>query len=82
MQEIQVQSLGREDPLEEEIVAHSSILVWKSPMDRGDGYATVPGVTNNPTLLSDSANCLLNFATNLSVICSYILEVRTMCFKG
>ena len=26
-----VRSLGQEDPLEEEIAAHSSILPWKSP---------------------------------------------------
>ena len=31
MQTIQVRSLGREDPLEEEIATHSSILAWKSP---------------------------------------------------
>jgi len=29
MQEMQVQSLGLEDPLEEEMAAHSSILDWK-----------------------------------------------------
>ena len=29
MQETQVQSLGREDPLEKEMVTHSSILAWK-----------------------------------------------------
>ena len=34
VQETQVQSLGREDPPEEEM-AHSSILAWKSPMERG-----------------------------------------------
>ena len=28
-QEMQVQFLGREDPLEEEIVMHSSILAWR-----------------------------------------------------
>ena len=28
MQETQVLSLGREDPLEEEMAAHSSILAW------------------------------------------------------
>ena len=27
----QVQSLGREDPLEEGIATHSSILAWKTP---------------------------------------------------
>ena len=30
-QETWVQSLGWEDPLEKEMVAHSSILVWKIP---------------------------------------------------
>ena len=29
MQEMQVLSLCQEDPLEEEMVTHSSILVWK-----------------------------------------------------
>ena len=29
MQEAQVQSLGWEDPLEKEMVAHSSILAWE-----------------------------------------------------
>ena len=28
-QETQVESLGQEDPLEEEIATHSSILAWK-----------------------------------------------------
>ena len=31
MQETQVQSLGREDPLEKEIATHSSILAWRIP---------------------------------------------------
>ena len=30
-QETWVRSLGREDPLEEEMATHSSILVWKIP---------------------------------------------------
>ena len=29
MQEMQVQSLGQEDPLEEEMATHSSILAWR-----------------------------------------------------
>ena len=29
MQEIRVQSLGREDPLEKEMATHSSILAWE-----------------------------------------------------
>ena len=31
MQEMQVQSLGQEDPLEEELATHSNILAWKIP---------------------------------------------------
>ena len=31
MQEIQVQSLGQEDPLDEETATHSSILAWEVP---------------------------------------------------
>ena len=31
MQETQVQSLGWEDPLEEEMATHSSTLAWKIP---------------------------------------------------
>ena len=29
MQEMQVQSLGQEDPLEKEMATHSSILAWE-----------------------------------------------------
>ena len=31
MQETWVQSLSREDPLEKEMAAHSSILAWRIP---------------------------------------------------
>ena len=31
IQERQVQSLGQEDPLEEEMATHSSILSWEIP---------------------------------------------------
>ena len=30
-QEMKVQSLGQEDPLEEEIATHSGILAWEIP---------------------------------------------------
>ena len=37
MQEIGVQSLGQEDPLEEEMATHSSILAWRSPWTEEPG---------------------------------------------
>ena len=47
MQEIQVQSLGQEDLLEEGMATHSSILAWRIPMDRGAWQATVHSVTKS-----------------------------------
>ena len=35
MQEMRVRSLGQEDPLEEGMATHSSILGLENPMDRG-----------------------------------------------
>ena len=37
MQEIMVQSLGWEDPLEKEMVTHSSILAWRIPWTEEPG---------------------------------------------
>ena len=37
MQEVQVQSLGRKEPLEKEMVTHSSILAWKIPWTEEPG---------------------------------------------
>ena len=37
MQEIQVQSLGWEDSLEEKMATHSSILAWKTPWTEEPG---------------------------------------------
>ena len=44
-----VRSLGLEDPLEEGMATHSSILTWRIPMDRGAWWATVHGVTKSWT---------------------------------
>ena len=35
--EMQVQSLGNEDPLEEEMATHSSILAWEIPWTEEPG---------------------------------------------
>ena len=37
VREIQVQSLGREDPLEKEMATHSSILAWEIPWTEEPG---------------------------------------------
>ena len=47
MQENWIQSIGWENPLEEGMTTHSSILEWRIPADRGAWQATVHGVTNS-----------------------------------
>ena len=41
---MRVQFLGWEDPLEEGMATHSSILAWENLVDRGTWQAMVPGV--------------------------------------
>ena len=53
MEETWVRSLGWEDPLEEEMASHSSILDWRIPKDRGAWWATVHGISESQTRLSD-----------------------------
>ena len=48
MQETQVLSLGGEDPLEEEMVTHSSVLAWRIPWTEEPGVFTVLAVTESP----------------------------------
>ena len=36
-QELQVQSLRQEDPLEKEVATHSSMLAWEIPWTEGPG---------------------------------------------
>ena len=57
MRETWIQSLGWEDPLEEGMATHSSVLAWKIPMDKGAWWATVHGITKSRTQLSDEVQC-------------------------
>ena len=47
MWETWIPSLGWEDPLEEGMATHSSILAWRIPMDRGAWQATVHEVSKS-----------------------------------
>ena len=53
IQEMQVRSLGRKDPLEEGMTTPSSIVAWRIPMDRGAWQATVHRITKSRTQLSN-----------------------------
>ena len=47
MNETQVRFLDWEDPLEEGMATHSSILAWRTPMDKGAWWVTVLGVAES-----------------------------------
>ena len=61
MWETQVQSLDQEDPLEEEMAAHSSILAWRIPMVRGAWWAIAHGVSKILTQLSTKHSTALKY---------------------
>ena len=57
VQETCVRSLGKEDPLEEMMTTHFSILAWRIPMDRGAWRATVHVVTMSWTKHRTQLTC-------------------------
>ena len=49
MQEMQVRSLGQEDPLEKEMATHSSILAWEMPWTEEPGGLRCSGSQKSQT---------------------------------
>ena len=60
MWETQVQSLGREDPLEKEMATHSSIHAQRIPWTEEPGGATVHAVAKSRTRLCDFSSAQLS----------------------
>ena len=58
MQETWVRSLGQEDPLEKEMVTHSSILAWRIPRIEKPGRLQSTGLQSQ-TRLSDFTHSLI-----------------------
>ena len=57
MQETQVRSLGQEDPLEEEMTAHLSILVWRIPWtEKPGGLPSIGWQKLDTTEVTEHAN--------------------------
>ena len=71
MQETRVQSLGREDPLEKEMVTHSSTLTWRIPWTEKPGMLQSTGSQSRPRLsgLTSLAPLLYPF------ICQWTFEL-------
>ena len=53
VRETWVRSLGWDEPLEEGMATHSSILAWRIPMDREAWRATIHWVAKSQTQMSN-----------------------------
>ena len=77
MWETWVRFLGWEDALEEGMATHSSILVWRIPMDRGAWRATAQRVAKSQIQLSDEAY----IAQHIKIIFRSHLTSLSLTFK-
>ena len=66
MQETQVRSLGREDPLEEEMATHSSVLAWRIPWIEEPGSYSL-GLQKSGTQLEQQYS-IVEIATGQSLV--------------
>ena len=73
MQETQVQSLGQEGPLGEEMATHTSILVWKFPGQRSLGGCSSWSLKESDTTkhAGPAESCLIT-PTNTTLRMDYI----------
>ena len=62
MQEIQVWSLGQEDPLEEGVPTHSSVLTWRIPWTEETGRLQSVGLQSRTLLNWLSIHTLLGYS--------------------
>ena len=60
MQEMRVQALGQEDPLEKGMATYSNILAWRITWTEESGW-TVHGVAKSRTRLSDYTTTTTTF---------------------
>ena len=65
MQEIQVQSLGREDPLEKELATDSSILAWRISWTEEPGRLQSMGSAQSDTTEVTKHKCLIPYTSAL-----------------
>ena len=64
---MQVWSLGEEDPLQEKMATHSSILAWRIPWTEEPGRLQYMGLQSQTWLHSWTCNHFFNVETRLSI---------------
>ena len=81
MQETWVQSLGQEDPLEDEMANHSSALAWEIPWKEEPGRLQTMGLQKSWTWLRNKY-CTFMIYTVLHIICTWVnhpIEQHVSC---
>ena len=73
MQETRVRSLGREDPLENEMATHSSILAWKAHGQRSPVGYSPWGLKESDTMER------LHFDFHRSLVCDITNTTAVSC---
>ena len=68
MQELQVWSLGHENPLEKEMATHSSILAWEIPWTEEPGGLQSMGLQRVGHDLSIKTTVRNAFLTNINIV--------------
>ena len=78
MQEMWVQSLGKEEPPEEKMATHSSILAWKIQWTEEPGGPQSMGSQKSQTQLSDSTHrytLMYIFSSNYFSLCAKLMAM-------
>ena len=66
---------GWENPLEEKMATHSSILAWRIPMDRGARWATVYRATKSQTWLTHNTHTYIVQFSSVQLLSCVLLFV-------
>ena len=74
LQDMQVQSLGQEDPLEEGMATHSSILAWRIPWTEEPGSPWGHKELDTTEQLNNN-----NLFSSCSLITSYGCSLNKLC---
>ena len=82
VQETRVQSLDREDPLEEGMVTHSSILAWRIPWTEEPGRVYSPGGCKNSHTTERHTHTLCKFKVERSCFSLSLLAPVLRTFSG
>ena len=76
---MQVQSLGQEDPLEEEVATHSSILAWEIPWTEEAGWLYSPWGHKELDMTEQLSTCVTQCYLLTLLVTARFKEISSLC---